>query len=1410
MTATLDAPTQAPEPTDDAAPSTAPSSEHRNRLRGFAVSVVLVCLAFVQQPGLIVPDTKLDLTANPMAFLGRALHLWDPIGFSGQLQNQAYGYLFPMGPFFAVGHALALPPWVVQRLWWALLLLLAFHGARRLITALGVGTATSALVGAVAFALSARFLTVMGAESVEVWPMALAPWVLLPLVNGSRGGSERRAAAWSAVAIVCLGGVNAVASGAALVLPVWWLLTRARGPRRRRLATWWCLFAMMAVAWWVVPLLLLGRYSPPFLDWIESASVTTAPMSLVNLLRGTSDWVALVSDGRGPIWPAGAALATQSVLILDLVVVAAFGVAGLVHPRLAQRRFLIGAVLIGVALMTVGHHGPWSPPWWHSGQALLDGVGSPLRNLHKFQVLVVLPLSVGVAHLLGQVQLTASQRVWLRRLPHPRAVLTGVALLAVVGAAAPAVAGRLPAPGAYLALPDYWRQTATWLSDHSTSAGALVVPGDSTPVSYWGDSGDEPLQALATTPWTSRTAVPLSSAGNIRVLDVAEQTLSGSGNPGLSSFLARAGIKYVVVRNDLDWARTGTPRPMVVLNALERSGGFRLVAWFGPEVGTTPQESLLIDHGLDARVPAIEVFRVEAYRGPVETTPVSEALDVVGGPESLQPLAADGVLGHQATVLAGDRPAGLTLGTTVVTDGLRRSEVDFGLTRDNRSATMTAGQAYQRDRPVHDYLPDSSAPQTVLRYDSHAGVSASSSAAQVGSWPAVDPGAGPFAAFDGDPRTAWRPAGGQPAVGQWLAVDWRRPRSVSELPVVFWHDGARRISRVRVSSDHGSWDVSVPPTAGRMVLPVVSGATTRLRVTVLAVSGASSGSSGSSGSPGDVGLTEVDVPGVAVARTFDVPDATGPWRPTVFSFSAGLATDGCVSLASTTRCDPSLQQVGEEDSGLDRTFAVARSGRYTAFGSIQAVGGAALDRLLVPLGPALLAGASSTLTSAPAVRPQAAVDDDVRTSWIAAADDPAPRLFLRWPRPFTVSALRLTVDPTLGASTPTRVRISTRPDGSRGYRAVVGSGGVVRFPPVRADHLSITVLAGSPAASVDPVTSVVSVAPVAVSEVRLLGVPDQRRPVLTAAASGLACGSAPSLSVDGVEYPMQATGTVGDVLTGRPLSWQPCSGAAIPLDAGVHRLRVVPVAQARPVDVVLAPVGWSASDRATGQPDVLTWSATDRSLAVPARNQPQLLQVHENANDGWRATLDGQALTPVRVDGWQQGWLLPTGAAGVVHLRFAPDGPYRWGLLAGLLLALLVVVAALVPGRSRRPETGPGGRAASWWGIGVVVLTAATWLVGLVAVVGLGTAWLWSVRSWAAIRALAVVGLLTGGFVVAVDPPAQLGRSGVAAVVELSVALAVAALWATGSRLRRRGCATADAGRSSRYQLAAAAPTVNP
>jgi arabinofuranan 3-O-arabinosyltransferase len=119
--------------------------------------------------------------------------------------------------------------------------------------------------------------------------------VLLPVILALRGSPAsdatavplRMLAGRAGVALALMGAVNAVASLAAcLPAIIWWACHR---PNRLwwRFTAWWALASALAVAWWVIALVLLGRVSPPFLDFIESSGVTTQWTSLTEVLRGT-------------------------------------------------------------------------------------------------------------------------------------------------------------------------------------------------------------------------------------------------------------------------------------------------------------------------------------------------------------------------------------------------------------------------------------------------------------------------------------------------------------------------------------------------------------------------------------------------------------------------------------------------------------------------------------------------------------------------------------------------------------------------------------------------------------------------------------------------------------------------------------------------------------------------------------------------------------------------------------------------------------------------------------------------------------------------------------------------------------------------------------------------------------------
>jgi hypothetical protein len=237
--------------------------------------LALVALCFQQAPGKIVPDSKLELTAAPGSFLSRALHLWDPYSAFGQVQSDAYGYLLPIGPFHWLLDALSVPDWIAQRLWWSLVLCVAFLGVWKLCNVLQYGVPWTRLAVALFYALIPR---TFGELPIEVWPMAMAPWALLPLVSPrARSGWWR--VSWSALAVALIGGANPVAAAATVVVPAIWLVSRAKA----KLALGWLGFVVAASIWWLIPLLLVLRYgaAPPGPRWLPViGAVIGLPLAL--------------------------------------------------------------------------------------------------------------------------------------------------------------------------------------------------------------------------------------------------------------------------------------------------------------------------------------------------------------------------------------------------------------------------------------------------------------------------------------------------------------------------------------------------------------------------------------------------------------------------------------------------------------------------------------------------------------------------------------------------------------------------------------------------------------------------------------------------------------------------------------------------------------------------------------------------------------------------------------------------------------------------------------------------------------------------------------------------------------------------------------------------------------------------
>ncbi len=1279
----------------------------RRRSLVLALSGLVVVGCFLQAPGRLVRDTKLDLVIDPVGFLSRTLHLWDPSASFGQLQNQAIGYLFPIGPWFAIGHALAIPGWILQRAWFAALLLAGIWGTLKVLEALRIGRPASRVLGAAAYGLSPSILTLVGFQSGAELPHALLPWALLPLVTGAERGSPRRAAALSGLAIVAMGAVNAAATAAVLVLPAIWLLTRSAGPRRRALLGWWSLSVVLATTWWVVPLVLQGRYGLPFADYTETASITTATTSAVEVLRGTSNWVGYLVVGGRP-WLQGAwSLLTLPAAVVATALVTALGLGGLARKDMPHRTTWALTVGVAVAVMGAGYAGDFGGGLSGPVRDLLDGALAPFRNLHKFSPVVALPVALGVTHAASSLA-RWTRRIWERTgRPQPvwaRPLTAALALALLVIAAFPVVSGRVATLGSFEDVPDHWREAAAWLNDDPDGNRALVLPAASFGEYEWGRTFNEPLQPLADGPWAVRDLIPLGSVGAVRLLDGIEQLLTtGDASPALAPHLARAGVRYVVVRNDLDVRRVTAPRPQIVRSVLAATPGLERVASFGPVVEPLAVTTRLVPDmsaAASEELRAVEIYEVAPQATMVTTYPTAGTQVLSGGPEALLPVGEATDLDGRAVVLAGDERSALGPDDRwVVTDDLGRRDVNFGRVHTNASYVLTPDEASPNTgREPHDRLVVPGIEhQTTARNRGVAEIRASSYALGLARLPEAQP----FAAFDGDPNSVWRPARTGSAVGQWVEIRLDEPVDVSSIGIEIppARVGRGRVSQVRVATDAGSRTSNVAASAGANGIPLPEGETDLIRVTVTDVEGGANALEGP-------GISEITIPGVEVQR----PLVTPADRPEDLEGSE----DPLVVLRRH-RADPFDLTRHDEEVDLRRVVRLPEPASFTITGEAAPVPGDELLRAVDALGQPGDIGVSATSTwgNLPVFSPRRLVDGDPDTSWISDPSNPVPTVTLRWDEPVTLDEVRLTA-----TGAPTERPSSLRLESPAGDRDVVldrADGGSFRA-------LTTNEVTVSFPTEVDPLSN----------PARAVGVAELRFPALDALArSSLdsaapvtrACGEGPPVSLDGEVLPTALAGTVADLAEARPLALTVCDGP-VDLTAGRHDVDAPPEGIFAPSLLVLDPVAdtngsapeapTGTAPRATGT-DLETepparaavadeWGPVDRSVTV-AGGDESFLALAENFNAGWSATLDGDTLTPVRLDGWRQGWVLPAGDGGTVHLTFEPDQSYRGALIAGGLFVVLLFVLAFV--RPRRRDERPALGTATLPPLVVVVLATA-------------------------------------------------------------------------------------------------------
>jgi len=1318
-----------------------------------AAAFALALAAFVPEAfGRQVFDTKIDLTVDPYSFLHHLLYIWDPNAWFGSVRNQIQGYAFPSAPFFIVGHTLAIPAWLVQRVWMAIVVTVAFWGFVRLAEELDIGSLESRLAGGAIFALWPTFTILVASNSVAAAPGALTAWVTIPLVRASRSGAPIRGAALSAVAVLFMSGTNAADTFYALLIPALFLITRAPSARKRSLIGWWVVCVGLATAWWIFPLFFLGAYGFNFLPFVEQSVTTTSTSSATTALDGTNIWLAYLNLDK-LAWEQGAiTIVSLPITIIGAALVAATGLWGLASREIRERRFLVVSLALFAVGSMVAYWGPLGGPWSQPILRLMNGPLAPLRSVHKLGPSIALVSALGIAHALSKLFQWKPRHVTRTTWQFMAGCITVAMVLSL---ATPYLMGRATNKYSFTAIPSYWYKVADFLARESPRNTALVLPGSSHGNYVWGWSVDNPLEALASSPWTTDENVPFGGPGSTRMIDAIELDLStGTANPGLPALLRRSGIKYIVVQNDIQWQLSDSPSPLEVHRVLNDSG-FTPVAQFGPAIRTptTDVPTLQLNgNGPSVSYPAVQIYQASSLGGnnganaPVATYPVSSAALVSGGPEAIEQLLQQGVLGEsQAAILAGNWHGRYHGPLFAVTDTLRRQDTNFGFVNDNTSYTYTA----TGETPDLAGLPNTPSPpaqllpftgvqhQTVAVLKGAKSITASSTSSIFLSLPEYNP----TNVFDGESSSGWITGSPNGAVGEWIQIDFDHPVNPKGTRVKFISGSGQAIpTRVRVSTDRGAVLTNVSTSNRGQLVNVPTGTARYLRVTFVSVKGSTTE---------QAGIRSISIPGVHVQSLLKPPEesAGSNARQFVFSFKAQPYDVN------------DLLRVGSEPV-MERVFSTPRGISTYITGQALPRPGSALNALLGT--SKLTITASSTLGNLPAFRPQNLIDDSKNTAWIA--NSTAASIHMRWPTVQKLSSLSL-IGQQVGnfTTSPIKEVLISSPAGSRLLHVATSSNhATLHFAPLKTNSVTISF----PKVQVRLVRGVlggVVTAPVGLAELDFPALAKYRVvPPNPASSFSVPCGFGPPLDLDGTTYQTSLgkdpsrPATIGDLLALKPLSLAICPLKPVTLNSGPHDL----VAPAGPMPfnvsaLTIKELGVPTVRHAVArQARVLSWGPESRTLTMTS-GPGTYLEVHQNYNVGWTATLNGKSLTPVRLDGWQQGYLVPAGRGGTVQLTFGPERLYALGMGLGALgVILLLLIAFGVLGKRRGVDLEPSlpwsKRVPLWLSIGlsaVVIFAIGGPLVLAVPVLVLiGTrrpAWL----PW-----VALVSMTAAGVIAAIHP----------------------------------------------------------
>jgi arabinofuranan 3-O-arabinosyltransferase len=621
-------------------------------------------------------------------------------------------------------------------------------------------------------------------------------------------------------------------------------------------------------------------------------------------------------------------------------------------------------------------------------------------------------------------------------------------------------------------------------------------------------------------------------------------------------------------------------------------------------------------------------------------------------------------------------------------------------------------------------------------------LTASSSAGDSTALPNVSPATIPAAAIDGDPATSWVSNALQSAVGQWLQVDFDNPITNATITITPSATAVgAQVRKIEIATANGTTTLRYDKPGQPLMAALPYGETPWVRVTAV---GTDDGSAGVQFGITDLAITQYDANGFAhpvdLRHTVVVPAPRAAPTPAIALWDLGtelLGRSGCADGPDGVRCAATMAMASEEPVNLSRTLTVPEPVTVTPTVWVRARQGPKLADLIAQPGATRAIGDADVIDVDGSAF--AAADGDPRTAWIAPQnvvhDRTPPNLTLKLPRPTEVTGLRLTPSASSVPAHPRlvavdlgdgpQVRQMSRDGNDNSNDNADGESRTLTLKPRVTDTITISVL------DWDDVIDRTALGfdqlkPPGIAEITALG-PDGK-PIAPADAArnqarpvDLECGRGPTIAIAGRFVHTAIHTTVGALLAGEPIEAQPCEREPIALPTGKEELLISP-GEGFVVDgAQLVTARPTPRPAAVATAQIGAWGPDRREVRTDASPDPRVLVVPESVNPGWVAhTADGTQLTPVVVNGWQQGWVLPAGTGGTITLTFPSNALYRAGLGWGLALLPLLALLALV-----RPRREVVDEPAEPWRlpptVATVAMLAAGWLIaGIAGVVVFG------------------------------------------------------------------------------------------